>query len=359
MFFGQSFKTNLVGLLATHPPLVQRIQKLDPSFKGDFGEQKTGEEKAGEAAAGVSGLAGAGEGSQNETGQASPKQARQPGQSRTQASSESGIGRIGQPTPQHLEHASALIANLPQALKDAAHQPYGARAVIYALLLDEDQTVRQAQWQRLEQAADATVYKLTKQLSGELDALDPAARLPLLDMTVPALRELSPTQYQTFARNLQALIEADEKIDLFEWMLQRTLKRYVGSKHAPAKSNRVRYYSLKPVRQHVAVLLSTLAYIGHRDKTAARQAFEQGRIALSLQDFALRDANECSRSALDEALTKLDELSPREKRGVLTACGACIAADKELTVREVELLRLIADSLHCPMPPVLPGQPVK
>jgi hypothetical protein len=362
MFFGQSFKTGLVGLLATHPPLVQRIQKLDPSFKGDFPSVEAGAGAATEGSAVASGLAGAGQASEPATASASAHKAGQPtqtGQRHTQARAESGIGHIGRPTQAHLQYASELIRNLPDALKDAAHQAYGARAVVYALLIDTDPTVRDHQWQHLEQQADRTVLQLTHKLLDQMDQLDPAARLPLLDMTVPALRELSPTQHEVFAQNIEALIKADEKVDLFEWMIQRALKRYVAPAGKATKQSKVQYYSLKPVRQECALLLSTLAYIGHSEKSSARQAFEQARQVLPIQDFALREPDECSRQALDQALARLDALSPREKRNLLTACGACIAADKELTVREVELLRLVADSLHCPMPPVLPGQPVK
>ena len=38
----------------------------------------------------------------------------------------------------------------------------------------------------------------------------------------------------------------------------------------------------------------------------------------------------------------------------LDACAGCIAADGRATVEEGELLRAVADSLDCPMPPLLP-----
>ena len=37
--------------------------------------------------------------------------------------------------------------------------------------------------------------------------------------------------------------------------------------------------------------------------------------------------------------------------------AAAILADQQVTVHEAELLRGIADSLGCPMPPALSGQP--
>ena len=41
---------------------------------------------------------------------------------------------------------------------------------------------------------------------------------------------------------------------------------------------------------------------------------------------------------------------------IIEACAICIAADRKITVDEAELLRVVADSLGCPIPPLLPGQ---
>ena len=61
---------------------------------------------------------------------------------------------------------------------------------------------------------------------------------------------------------------------------------------------------------------------------------------------------------LDAALQQLASAEPLALRPVLAACAACITADLEVTQTEGELLRAIADTLGCPMPPLLPGQPL-
>ena len=59
---------------------------------------------------------------------------------------------------------------------------------------------------------------------------------------------------------------------------------------------------------------------------------------------------------IDRALRKLASLPPLLKRNVIRACTACIAADRRITIAEGVLLRAVADSLDCPVPPFLPGQ---
>ncbi len=54
---------------------------------------------------------------------------------------------------------------------------------------------------------------------------------------------------------------------------------------------------------------------------------------------------------LDEVLDKFDVATPLVKRELLVACGEAAAADGDLTSREAELLRSIADAIGCPVPP--------
>ncbi|WP_236744050.1 hypothetical protein [Marinobacter similis] len=55
---------------------------------------------------------------------------------------------------------------------------------------------------------------------------------------------------------------------------------------------------------------------------------------------------------LREALTTLNGLSPLLKPAIIDACGHCITHDGRVDVREYELMRLVADQIDCPMPPL-------
>jgi hypothetical protein len=118
----------------------------------------------------------------------------------------------------------------------------------------------------------------------------------------------------------------------------------------------VRYGSLKQVAPHCEVALSTLAHAGGRSEQAARFAFERGASELEVEGLNFLPVDRCGLAQLDEALFVLSELAPRQKGRVLHAGAVAVSADREVTVMEAELLRATADSLGCPMPPLLPGQ---
>jgi len=109
-------------------------------------------------------------------------------------------------------------------------------------------------------------------------------------------------------------------------------------------------------RRFLEVVLSALAHAGARSKQAARSAFERGAGKLGVSELEFLPPDRCGLARLDGALSTLDELAPRQKRRLLHACALTVSADREVTVMEAELFRATADSLGCPMPPLLPGQ---
>ncbi|MEE9211472.1 MAG: M48 family metallopeptidase, partial [Phycisphaeraceae bacterium] len=200
MLFGPGVAGLWGAMFATHPPLVDRIRRITPSFDGEFPEVSPVTEPTTAApamAAAASAFAAAG---------APPPQG-----------APDAVSQIGRPTTAHLAYAAGLIDALPTRIKQTVHEPFGARAVVYALLINTEPEPRDRQLTRLAEHADRPVYDETKAILPLMEQLDPAARLPLVDMAVPALRALSPKQYEAFGNNVDQLVKADQKMSLFEW----------------------------------------------------------------------------------------------------------------------------------------------
>ena len=101
------------------------------------------------------------------------------------------------------------------------------------------------------------------------------------------------------------------------------------------------------------LLLGTLAHVGGSNQSDAARAYEVAVATLRWPgvDGSLSEPN-LDLVALDQALNELDAAAPPLKKQILTACAACIATDGRVTLEEGELLRAIADSLGCPIPPL-------
>src|SRR5690606_12265279 len=133
------------------------------------------------------------------------------------------LARAGEPQEVDLQQARALLDQVPAPLLEASHDPFGARAVIYLLLLDADADVAAGQLSRLRPVADAAVLRSADELRVLCAALPVEQRLPLATLCLPALRQLSAEQYSHFRDNVLVMMGADGRISLWEWVLQRVV----------------------------------------------------------------------------------------------------------------------------------------
>jgi hypothetical protein len=207
---------------------------------------------------------------------------------------------------------------------------------------------------------DAAVYAETVKLSPAVEQCPVEGRLPLVDLGLPALGRLSEPQHRVFRAAVEKLIGADAKLSLFEFTLQRVLLRHLEPHFHRVPPPAVAYGSLRAVSRQTSLLLSILAHAGQAQPERAAQAFAAGagRLGDTRAVASILPFEQCGLADLDRALSELAKASPAMKQRLIEASAAAIAFDKRVTIQEGELLRAIADSLDCPMPPFLPGQAV-
>jgi hypothetical protein len=265
------------------------------------------------------------------------------------------IDQIGNPKQETINYTRSLIAELSTVIKEAAREPYGARAVIYALVLDKEKEVRAKQLKQLQDHADLDVYALTLTLMSQMGALDIKFRLPVIDIAIPALKQLSLGQYKSFRGNLIALIEMDSKVDLLEWSLQKILFNHLDGQFFKLAQVKARYSDPRQLKKETELILSVMAYAGQRNQNDVEKAFVAATQTLDLSGLELLAKEEISLSDLDLALGKLARLKPLAKPRLLKGCVASIVHDQRILPVELELLRAFSDVLDCPMPPVTYG----
>ena len=80
-----------------------------------------------------------------------------------------------------------------------------------------------------------------------------------------------------------------------------------------------------------------------------------GQLTLIAAKLSLRNPGACEFAQVDAALDKLAGASFPIKQRLLLACAQTVSHDNQIRAEEGELLRAFADSLGCPMPPLLDG----
>jgi hypothetical protein len=196
----------------------------------------------------------------------------------------------------------------------------------------------------------------TAKLQTSVADLPRESRITLIDVALPTLAELSPGQDAAFRELIRALIGADKRIDLFEFCLQRVVESHLDAMRSGGRHARVHYYAFGRLLNECTLLLSAVARAGAASPAAASAAFDAGARALGQGKLTFIDDDRLTLEALSDALDALRHVAPKLMQRLLTACAAVVAHDQQVTPREAELLRAIADSLGVPTPPLLPGQ---
>jgi len=351
LFFANGLRSSVIGLMATHPPLEERIRALDPAFDGEF-PTVTPE------------IAEPSQSLQQLTSQPPPIPPRPalppplPPPLPPAIAAQALLPDVGKITTRHLQYAADLQHSLPKILESAARDPLGASALTYALLLSPDPSAREKQLAELSTGTSAQVRDETLRLWPDTQGVQVHTKIPLVDLALPALRQLSPDQFQQFRVAIRTLVESDRQIDLFEYMLQKIVLRHLEPNFVSIPKRATQFYDLKPLAADCGVLLSATAYAGQQETGQAEAAFARGAQLLSRiakKEIPFYPKVDCDLSQLDSALERLALAVPQIKKNVLNACAETVAADGIMQGREAELLRAIADSLDCPIPPFIPA----
>ncbi len=337
-FFAQSFRSGITGLWSTHPPLDARIRAIDPQFDGRMFAAPETVDVAHQSFASA--------------GLAPPPPPPPPPLVVPPAfEAVAAIGAAGTVNPENIAAAGALLAALPDGLREAARSPTAAPALVYGLALNDEPAVREKQRGivRSRDGADRLAA---------VDALDPALRLvqtghklPLLQLALPALRNMPSAAVDAFLRTLDELVRADGRISTFEFALQKLLTRSLELGRDP-RAGVAQIYSFNALVAEIGVVLSALAHVSSEDAKAAAAAFAAGAAQLKLiaDRLAYVPPEACDFPALDSALDKLASASGPIKQRTLVAAAHVVSADGQVTVHETELLRAIAAALDVPMP---------
>ncbi len=346
LFFSSGLRSQM---LATHPPLQTRISRLLPSWNGEFSAshlpaitKKTDRATFSESSQVVSMLSG-----DDDT---------------TSLSEPEAIESMRTLHPEQVDLGQDVHRNLPTHWIEACHSHHGAQAMVFALLLAQDEALRNAELSQLRQSCDKETYDTVSSLFREVGSLHSTIKFSLVDLTIPTLRHLSGNEYEQFRSITDQLIASDRQVNLFEFALLKVIHRHLDAFFQRSRPPKMRYQNMGKLAEEAGVLLSTLAAMSHPSAPESiRSAFDRASHYLksnSGTSITFKDASVCGLKEIDIALSKFDEATPPVKRLLLEAASQSVLEDEAVSSREAELIRAIADAIGCAIPPFVRAAPI-
>jgi Zn-dependent protease with chaperone function len=248
MFIGSS--QGPLELFATHPPLEDRIRKIEPSWNGEMIHRKT---KLSE--------------SEKLERKQQQEKTRKSRQATVAAAIVAGAAMRGQQPD--TDFSSSGTESIPPTLDEMARDPFGASTLIFALLLHKEETVKKKQIEIINKTGVPGLSTQTLQLVPDVASIDISYRLPLLELAIPALKIMSAKQYEVFKKTMMAMIYADNEIEMFEWCLFQLITHYLASDIEGEKPSKPLYKKINRVSEEYRLILSMLAHHGHQETKEA------------------------------------------------------------------------------------------
>ena len=338
IFFAQ-IEHRLWQVFATHPPLQERIMRVDPRWDGQYIKRKpvhypTQSSSPGAAEVGV--------------GRAALVAA---AMATALAAETADEGRSAdadfEPGPDQLEQQTAVSQDIPLVLVQHSREPLGAHALVYSLLIGEGKALRQSQLNIITSTGISGLDTLVNTLYPGVQSLGVPRRLPLLEMCLPALKSMSPAQYSSFKSILVQLIRADQRTQLHEWCLFQLVRHYLDAEFFHVKPSRPRYGALQQVTAPLQMVLSVLA---HESSGVSQDAFRLGADTLGFTDMTLLPREQCNVAAFSRAVHELANCYPLLKPRLLKAMTLAASSDGQLSPVEREIIASMAAVMDCPVP---------
>ncbi len=340
MLFGMGRR--LRGAFATHPPLTERILALDPSFKPsdypsiDARERNRVSETSGPDA------------SDDRLTRAFAAGGRQ-------YLTEDIEDSVGQPDREHVLYAAGIRRAIPADLYDAAHSSELAYLLTVALLLDGRDDVQRRQLAICRDRLGSDRTAIVERLYAGLSDVGAEFRLPLLEVSFPALKNRPSAQLAFLEDLCSRLVNADGQVDLYEFCFSKILSVNLRQAASPGQQRARRRAPKQEVRRAALDLLAMLADYSAESPAARAAAFAAGTRTLpSWADGAeFSDRAVADTQRLDECLEILRILDGRGRRMLIRAVSAVAMHDRTLAIAEAELIRAVCATLDLPLPPIL------
>lgn len=391
MLFGEGSKFS--SMFATHPPLPERIKKLQPHWNpaelealrqqwasappsglhedAAMGLAPAGFQPAGPQQGAPQGMPGGPPSGAPVAGMApptgppvpiapppsgAPVPAPPPGPQSINVRPDAVVAGIGDPSASTYEHGENILRRIPEEFKDRARRQDTVVPLVFGLLMAEHPEARQRQHQVLAQRHGKPLADAAWNEGGVLRRLDAELRLPLSEIAFSALRRRGPEELQQIMGSLGAVIKADGRVDVFEYCLSTLLHtelHEVMYHKPPWGQHRTTLARTAPA---VAAVLAVLARVGNDDPRQGEAAYQAGlQRVLPGQPIPFTPPQQ-GLVALDGVWAPLDGLEGAEKARLVESLVMVISHDGVMTVDEVELLRTVCAVLHCPVPPLTTGR---
>ncbi len=329
LYFAEGVGIFLTSLMATHPPLEDRIKRIEPRWNGripEYKPRKTPEKEKAEAKA---------------------RHEQEKRRRFTEGAIAMAMMRVGQIKEGEVEQVQESIKALDQRVLARLDEPLGAQAVLLSLLYDSAH--KEALFAAIKEENPYLLLEFANFLKEGHTELRQQSTL-IVSLSLNALKSLSAEQFLRFNKIADAFIDIDKKVSLFEWSMQYIIRRPVETHLGIRKVPKSTHTHLGAVKNEVEILLSMLLQAQYADEEDARAAFAVTKRAIQAGALQYRPRTEIDHKAFIGAVESIEKVRAGVAERIFEGVLYSIRIDGEVTATEKALVHAIAQLIQVPLP---------
>ena len=362
LYFSEGVSSFLGSLMATHPPLKDRIKKIEPRWSGrfpdysrsnkkrdrDFAQEKLDKEKAKEERKRKLMMAGMGVPVvDNDAKKAEIKDNEAKKEIFVQGAIAAAMMQVGQLKEEEIEQVQEEIAGLDPRIVARLNEPLGAEAVILSLLYDE--AYKELLYDVVKNENPFLLLEFASfEKEGHKDLKAKSALI--VSLSLNALKSLSVEQYQQFKKTVEAFVQVDKKVTLFEWSLQyiiqRPLELHLGLRKVPKRSSS----HLGAIKAEVEVIYSMLAQAQYENEDEAQKAFELTKKAIKAGALKYVPRDTITHEMFIKSVYAIEQAKPAIAERIFEGVLHCIQVDGAVSESENAFVHAVAQLMQVPLP---------
>ncbi|MDA0659193.1 MAG: M48 family metallopeptidase [Planctomycetota bacterium] len=334
MFFCPTTRL-LIKSLSSHPPVEERIRRLDPEWNGiPLFEDETTLGPVPDTLGQAMQLVGGGQAQQRPTS----------------SDNDTSCFSINSDT----SYLYGIDASIPEVLHDLSESAQGCHLLLLALV-SETSLASEDTLAQLTTGTDVDTARAVLAIQPAVARLTPEQTLRLFDVALDCWNSQPTSTRARIRKSVLAPSNNAVSIDWMRWSLREQLRPYCEG----AKAKIVACYgTYAETGDACETVVSALVYAGHEEGPTAEYAFHRAIAHFEKIELVLRTPEECGPREVAAAIRELAQLSHRAKRSLMLAISRSISADQAIAPNEAALMRGICAGLRVTVPRLLPGQPV-
>lgn len=337
------FSNGIKSLFSTHPPLKDRIKRVDPAWDGDyksFIRTSTLKNK-----------------SKNENISSSEQKKRKEKMitSLTTAVILDKLNHIGDLSDIQIEKARHDLSQIPISIKELFYNPLETSFIIFSLLMKTMGISTQNSL--IDDISDkynnSLNLKQIKQtfliVKNEADKLDKEQYLHVINLSISALRQMSLEQYKLFRDTVNFIINSNNQISWFEWNLKYLIIHPLDISFNLSKIPSEIHSSLASIKFEIEILLSSLTYAEYKDNAKAKEAFEKVNSKIDGINLKYFNKESITNTLLENSLREMERARPALRRKIFEIAMICVLEDDKISTKELQSIHALANVLRLPI----------